>query len=89
MSLLRTTQKEIALTEEAGVPLKVHTCMWEVLGQNLSWPTGYPDVALSWFSSVSPVKYRDTTTIRPRHLPPAQYTFQFIVYPVILQIGTG
>jgi hypothetical protein len=57
------------MTEEAGLGVKLKTCIQEVFGSNLGQDTGYSDGDLSLLSSVPPDKCRDSTSSRPRPFP--------------------
>jgi hypothetical protein len=52
------------ITEPVGLKITFQTCILEVFGLNLGWDTSYPETCRGF--TLSPGKYRDNTSIRPR-----------------------
>jgi hypothetical protein len=57
----------------------IDSCIREVAGSNLSPDTSYPDWGCSWFSSVPPGEYQDST-LELGHDRFLQNPFQFIIH---------
>jgi hypothetical protein len=54
------------------------TCIKKILGSNLEPDTDYPDLCLSWFTSVLPGKCSESASNEANHFFP--HPFQFIIH---------
>jgi hypothetical protein len=71
-------------TEQVGVAVTVQTYIREVLYSNLGRDTDYPD--WGFFSSVLPVKFHNSTSIRPRSLSDSFFINHCTIRRYILMI---
>lgn len=65
------------ITEEVDVAVILYACIREVFSSNLTWDTSYHDWGLSCFSSISPGKFQDITSIRPWILPSTSFLIHY------------